>query len=104
MQRLHRVAVEVELVDVDAAVVNGHRDVEVQLSDLDVLHRTRDDGIGDVAVYRRSGAREGESVTIDVDGGTGSELLAVVPGREVVIVQLGLNGALRNDASPSHRT
>ena len=32
------------------------------------------------------------------------ELLAVVPGRKVVIVQLGLNGALRNDASPSHRT
>ena len=56
------------------------------------------------AVYRRSGAREGESVTIDVDGGARSELLAVVPGREVVIVQLGLNGALRNDASPSHRT
>ena len=75
-------------------VVDGEGHEVVQFSQLDVSHVLVTDIISNVKVNGGTSTRENITITINVDGSTGSELDVLIKEVELVGVELSLNGRL----------
>lgn len=83
-----------ETISINTTIIHSHSHIEIQLSQLDVLHFTTDDFRSDVSVNGSTSTRIGITLTRNGDRSTRLEVGKELPGREFIFINLSLDRRL----------